>query len=300
MSTATFQVVYDGPALEGNEMAARDLSTALMAMDMLLEEADATINGGKTQTRLAVKASFKTGCFKIDFTSAQAITDRFLDLLSGEMASGIANAIEILGSVGAVIWLIKRLKNRRPTRFEFHGGKVRVYLDDEFLEVEKRTIDLFRNHKLKQALQKAIEEPLSKEGIDSFAIVQSGGISVEVSKEESAYFVVPEYEEVPLEDKRFETHLNIVSPSFQSGDKWRVNDGAGNFFVSISDQSFIERVLRDEITFGASTTLKVLLHEMKYTDGKGVLRKDADIEKVIAVIRPHEQLELIAPPEALQ
>lgn len=111
-------------------------------------------------------------------------------------------------------------------------------------------------------------------------------------KQEATAFEVEQFEEMKLEDKRFETHLKLVSPSFQSGDKWRVNDGGGNFWCSVSDQDFIESVLRDEVHFTASTTLKVLMHEMKYTDSKGALRKESDIEKVLAVVMPHEQLEL--------
>lgn len=101
-----------------------------------------------------------------------------------------------------------------------------------------------------------------------------------------------------LDEKRFETHLNIVSPSFHSGDKWRVNDGGANFYVSINDQDFIERLLRDEVVLSASTTLKVLLHEVQYTDSKGILRKDSEIEKVIALVRPHEQMDLPILPES--
>jgi hypothetical protein len=294
MSSATFQVIYDGPALEGNEMAAKDLATALLAMDTVLEEADSTINGGRTETKLTVKASFKTGSFKIDFSSVQGLADRFVDLLAGHTASAVANALQIFGALGFLIALIKWLKKRKPTRFEFVLGKARVFVGDEYLEVEKRTLDLYRNFKLRQSLQKAIEEPLSKEGVDSFALVQSEVVTVSVTKEESGYFAVPALEETTLEDKHYVTHLNIVSPSFQSGDKWRVNDGGGNFFVAISDQNFIERVLKDEVVFGALTTLKVMLHEVKYTDEKGLLRKEAEIERVLAVIRPHEQLDLIA------
>ena len=101
-----------------------------------------------------------------------------------------------------------------------------------------------------------------------------------------------------LDEKRFETHLNIVSPSFHSRDKWRVNDGGVNFYVSINDQDFIERLLRDEVVLSASTTLKVLLHEVQYTDSKGILRKDSEIEKVIALVRPHEQMDLPILPES--
>jgi len=298
MSNARFQMVYDGPALANHEMDARDLSSALLAMDVVFQEADLTLNGGKTETRLLVKGSFQTGSFQVDFASAQALVDRFKDLLSGETTAAILNAAGILGIIKGLMGLIKWLRNRKITKFEFNEGRVRVFVGEEYLDVEKKTLDLFRNHKLKESLQKAIEEPLKKDGIDSFAIIEEESVSFSVTKAEAPYFAVPQIEEMALEDNRFETHLNIVSPSFHAGDKWRVNDGGSNFFVSISDQSFIESLLRDEIVLSASTTLKVVVHEVKFTDSRGILRKESDIEKVLAIIRPHEQLGF--PPDSLE
>jgi hypothetical protein len=303
VSHAIFQVVYDGPALENHEMDARDLSSALMAMDLLFQEADATLNGGKTETRLVVRGSFRTGSFKIDFASTQALVERFRDMLAGDTTTAVLNAVGIVAIFTSLVKFIKWLRGRKTTRLEFNEGRVRVFVNDEFLDVEKRTIDLFRNHKLRLALQKAIEEPLQKEGVDSFAVIQGETVAVSVTKQEAPFFVVPELELMQLVDRRFDTHLNIVSPSFQGGDKWRVNDGGANFYVSISDQNFTEKLLRDEVVLSASTMLKVRLHEVQYTDPKGTLRKECDIEQVLAVIRPHEQLALpqieIAPPEQL-
>ncbi|MFT4967156.1 MAG: hypothetical protein ACI9CD_000153 [Candidatus Deianiraeaceae bacterium] len=48
--SATFQLIYDGEALENHEMAPRDLSVALVAINGILENADKIINKGKTKS----------------------------------------------------------------------------------------------------------------------------------------------------------------------------------------------------------------------------------------------------------
>lgn len=306
MSKATFQLIYDGPSLIDNEMEVRDLSSALMAMHIVLDEADTTVNRGKTEATLKVKASFKTGSFKIDLVSAQQLADKIKDLLVSDPSTAVLNAAGLLGLITGLWAFIKWLRGRRYTKMELVGGKVRIFVSDEFMDVEKATIDLYRNYKLRQALDQAVS-PLDREGIDSVAIIQDGKITAEATKQERPYFAVVELDAVTLEDTRRTTHLHLVSPSFQDGNKWRVNDGGSNFFVSVDDQTFIEQVVRGEIEFSASTILKVVLREVQLTDAKGAIKKDCTVEKVIEVLRPYQQMELgisasssAPPPPSLQ
>ena len=273
-------------------MSVRDLSSALMAMDVAFQEADAIINNGRTETRLVVKGSFKTGSFKIEFSSAQALVERFKDLLAGDGASAILNAEGLLGIVLALIGLIKWLGRRNPTRYEYNEGRVRVYVHDKYMEVEKRALDLYRSQKVKQALQKAVHDPLQREGVESFAIIHHNQVAVEVRREDAPAFAAPEMQETVLEERRFETHLNIVSPSFHADDKWRVNDGGANFYVYIADPAFTERLLRDEVALTASTTLRVRMLEVQYKDSRGQLRKESEIEEVLGVLRQTEHHQL--------
>jgi hypothetical protein len=296
MSKATFQLVYDGPALASNEMAVRDLSPALMAMDVLLEEANRIVNRGRTEAALTVKASFKTGSFKIDLVATQQIVERLKDFFSGEDVRALLGAKALLGLVFGSAWsLLKWLKGRKITRLELQGSKVKVFVGDEYMEAEKAAIDLLRNYRLREALEQAVTRPLETEGIEEVAIIEEGDVVATARKSEASYFKAEEVDVLELEDTTRTTHLHLVAPSFQGGDKWRVNDGGTNFYVTINDNSFIEKVMKGEVEFGASTILKVQLREVRYTDAKGQMKKECTILHVDDIIKPAEQLEFVQP-----
>lgn len=294
MSHAAFNVLYDGPALEGSEMAVRDLSAALLATDALFAEADRVINSGRTDSRLKVQGSFKSGCFGIDFISHVHLADKFKDLFSGDAASAICNAQAILSLIfgtSGLFGLLKWLRRRKPTKIEQRDGKCVIYVADEFFETEARVIELFNAYKVREALEK-VTDPIRTEGVDDFSVIQGETVIAAATKEEAGYFVAASAPTEQLDDNTRETWLNIVSPAFKDGDKWRVNDGGSNFFASVMDPDFLLKVLKNEVEFGAATRLRVKLREVQYTDHKAMLHKDYDILKVIEVKKPDTQLML--------
>jgi len=52
MSSINFQLIYDGKALENNEINPRDLSIALVAINDLFENADRIANEGRTKAEV--------------------------------------------------------------------------------------------------------------------------------------------------------------------------------------------------------------------------------------------------------
>lgn len=70
MRTTHFQITYDGPSLAASEMDVRDLAPALLAAGDLLDAATRALHGERIKAQINVRASFKTGCFGIDFALA--------------------------------------------------------------------------------------------------------------------------------------------------------------------------------------------------------------------------------------
>ena len=87
MSNSSFQVVYDGPALTGSTIDVRDLAPALLAFGDVIEQANFTLNEGRTSVALRVNASFKSGCFGIDFSVVQSLMDQMTSLFKGNYSA---------------------------------------------------------------------------------------------------------------------------------------------------------------------------------------------------------------------
>lgn len=78
------QLIYDGEALANHEINPKDLSVALLGIDYLLNQANQTLNKDKAELKVKVKASFETGCFKINFTVVQNIVGQVKTLSTAD------------------------------------------------------------------------------------------------------------------------------------------------------------------------------------------------------------------------
>lgn len=313
MSSSTFQVVYDGPALEGSAIDVRDLAPALLALGQVLEEANNTFNDGHAKVTLKVNASFKSGCFGIDFSVIQGILDQAIGLFRHETVASAKELLDLLGisvadvakgvaGTGAVglIGLIKWLRDR-PIRkvVVLEGERVRIMVDDDELEVERRTIELLRNHRLRVALEKAILEPLEREGFESVSFTTDPKMGAEVvSRSERAWFSAPPPAQESLDDRTDEVRLQLVNVSFREDNKWRFSDGGAPFFATVSDDGFLQRVKSSEETFAAGDILRVRMRRRQWLEGE-TMKVDYEVLKVLEHRKGAAQLPInFAPPES--
>lgn len=304
-----FQVIYDGPALEDNRMDVRDLAPALLAIGEVLEQANYTLNGAAVPISVRVEASFKTGCFGIVFeigTLWQQIQGLFPPL-SMETARQLLEDLGLLQKAGAavvsvglgLVGFIRWLKGRKIKRVELlDNGNVRVVVDEEQLVLERRVLELYRNHQLRVALERAIVKPLEREGIVSFATGLPNGETqrfVEISRAESRFFMAPPAEEQQLSSEESERTLQLVSVTFKDDNKWRFTDGATSFHAAIEDIEFQESVLRGR-QFAAGDVLKVKLRVDQWMRGDK-LQSEYAVVKVLEHRKAGVQLSLpVAPP----
>jgi hypothetical protein len=131
--TVSFQVIYDGSALENNEMDVRELAPALVAVADLLEEANLLINGGGSRVDVNVHGSFKSGSFAIDFNIIQSIYQDILRLFTSDGIVSAVNLLALLGVAGGgargLIGLLKKLKNRKIQKIEdIDSNRVRIHI----------------------------------------------------------------------------------------------------------------------------------------------------------------------------
>lgn len=293
MSHTSFQVIYDGPALEGSLIDVRDLAPALLAFGDVIEQANATINDGHAKITLKVSASFKSGCFGIDFSVVQSLLDQALDLFKGTPIKSAKELLDYLGvfsTIGGVvassgvglIKVIKWLRNRpiqEIVLLEKNNVRI-VLLDGESVEIERETLELLRNYKLRLALEKAIAEPLEKEGFESVAFrVEDRSDFIVIRKEDRGFFKAPDAQKEDLLDKTEVANLQLLSVSFKEENKWRFTDGSNTFAAAVTDTHFLTRVAEGTESFTAGDILNVQLRRRQWLAGESI-KSEYEIEKV--------------------
>lgn len=299
-------VVYDGPALELNRMDVRDLAPALLAFGALLDRANEVLNQDRASIRVEVQASFKAGSFGIDFEVMQALGARMLNILAGNPVTGTLNLVALLGlaneSRKGALWLIRKLKGRKLERAELlPDGKATVLIDNEQNVVELEVLQLVRDYRIRQHFEKLIAQPLERDGIETFAIADAKTKKVEVliGQDEARYFMAPPPDEDQEEVIEYVARLQIVSLSFQDGNKWRFSDGQQSFHAAILDEKFNDRIARREAHFAKDDIIRARVRRRQYVaDGK--LRAEHAILEVLAhtSVPPAMQGKLELPPPA--
>jgi hypothetical protein len=114
---------------------------------------------------------------------------------------------------------------------------------------------LYQNLPVRVAAQKLIEQPLQKEGIESFEVRQDRTKIVTVEKSEGEYFARPEMPDETLIDEVRRSAYSILSLAFKEDNKWRLNDGSNAINVSIEDDDFLRRVDNNQIAFAKGDLL---------------------------------------------
>jgi hypothetical protein len=288
-NNSAFYVSYDGPALATHEMDVKELAPALLAIGELFEEANKALNGERVRIAVNMKA-VEAGSVEVALSVAQSIPAHVVDLFSSNTSTAIVNGfslMEILGIAGkggivggGLIGLIKWLKNRDIKNI------VRLDTGDAKIEVEggETRISTMKEVKLLGILniRKSVEafvKPLERDGIDKVSFIKDD-YREEITKDELPYFKAPIVDEEPIGETTSEKSLQIISPTFQDGGKWKFTDGTASFFADIHDTEFTQKVQNNEIAFAKDDVLNVLL-KSKQSLVNGQIKAEHSIVKIL-------------------
>ncbi|MGF6737374.1 hypothetical protein [Paraburkholderia atlantica] len=300
MQQATFRITYDGPALATSEMEVRELAPALHAMGDLLEHANRVLNGEAAKVAVNVKGSFKTGCFGIDLASYQSITSHLVDFFSGREVQAVGLLLAYLGISAkdglsgahkGLIQVLKWIRGRPISTVQTTESKAILTVDRETLEIELAVLALLRDLKTREALEGVITKPLSKEGIDTFASGTDSEVHEQISKAEARWFSVPAAVDEDLGESTFTATVQIVRIEFNQDNKWRFTDGNLSFYASIVDDSFLQKIAHNEISFASGDVLKVHVRQRQIISG-GQIKSEYFIEQVLEHRPAYQQIRL--------
>lgn len=298
MSREQFSIVYDGDALRGGVMDVRDLAPALMALGQMFDAANKNLNGDTAHIKLQVRAT-EIGSFEILFELVQNWSSQVLHFFAGPEVSGATNLLTcILGGstgVSSLIWLVKKLKGRNPERIERQPNDVmRLIIGDEHYDVPNEILRLFQDIAVRDAMQKVVQEPLFKSGIDTFSVKKEGVLIQSVPKTEAEYFSKPSLPDETLVDAIRRSAFSIVSLTFKEDNKWRLFDGNTQISATIADEDFIRRVDNNQVSFSKGDILlcDVRITQRRTSDG---LKSDYVVEHVVEHRPATRQLPLPLP-----
>lgn len=289
LNTAQFRITYEGDALIQHEMDVKDLAPALLAMGELLEESNLILNGNKTKVLINVKGSPIAGSFSIDFAIIQDLFTKTLSFFKdSEKVNEVNTILTFLGIAGIIpvgkglIGFIKWLRNRKIKNIlKLQTGNLKLTLEDgDTIETREEVIKLYQDTKVRTSLSLIIKQPLDKRGVESVVFKHQSN-EERVVKAEADLYNTPEVVMELIGEDNIQTNLQMVSVSFQEGNKWRFTDGNVSFFADILDQDFINKVQQSEEFFSKNDILKVTLHKRQYLTMEGI-KTDYSIIKVIS------------------
>lgn len=298
VSPAHFRITYDGTALSSNEMNVRELAPALLAAGDMLEAATRALNGDRVKSQINVRASFKTGCFGIDFNLATDWVLKVRDIFATDTASAAANAIEILGALGLVAWkgkqsliaVLKWLRGRKIEKVEIGDKTARLIVENEALEIELAVLALLRDLAVREALDKLLA-PLDREGIDTFASGTDADIVQIIGKAERSWFYTPAVEDDLVLDDVRKMAFSIVSLAFKEDNKWRLYDGAATIHATIADIDFLTRVDQNVETFAKGDLLICMVRVRQWQIPSGA-RTEYEVVEVLEHRQAARQIRL--------
>ena len=260
---STFRITYDGPALKTSEMDVRELAPALLAIGDLLEAATSALYGDQIKPQVSVKGSFKTGSFGIDFNLATSLLSRVRDIFAGDNVAAVVNSLAILGALGFVskkvakpglFAVLKWIEGRKIDKVETSEDSAVIFIDGDQLTIELNVLVLLRDISVRNATSKILE-PLSRNGINTFAAGTDREITETVTADEIKWFVAPvPVDELLLDDVR-KMAFSIVSLTFKEDNKWRLYDGAATIHATITDNDFLSKVDRNQVAFAKGDVL---------------------------------------------
>jgi len=296
IETKSFRIKYDGEALSGHTIDVNDLAPALMSLADLIQEANHITNKDDSSISIKVKAT-ETGCFQISIQAVRTCFDGAVNLFSGPQISALVNVLTLVGVVGGgstLLWIIKKLKNKKPlsvvpkdansVEIEFEPG--------HFVTVSKAAWDMYQSRKIREAVY-GVLKPIQNTGIEKVEFIDEQNVVETVNKDDLPMFALPEEIEEPLQELPLrDTYVNVIHMWFKAGNKWKFSEGESEWAAEITDQNFIESLLKGEKNILANDLLKVRVKQTQFKKGSS-LTSVYEIVEILEQKRGAQQTNLL-------
>ena len=271
-----FSIVYGGDAYSDNQIDARTLGNALSSLASLIEHSDKLLNGENATPKLTIKAH-KEGSFEV-ICEAIGISVNTLQALG--LATGSATAI-------ASIWsAIEMLKGKVIAEIivDKQKGTSKLIVDDEVIECTEDVKKLVTSPIIRQEIDKLVYQPLQTNNSSTFNLKTSDQtIRTEVTKNNVINFKkksTPVLKTIEYDDE--ELNVNFAKVNFSSVRGWSIilPDNT-HLSVAMNDESFLERVNKNETRFSKDDLFVVSLRTETVKEDDKIVNTSYSIERVL-------------------
>lgn len=278
MPEAVFHVSYGGDGLARGSMDVRDLAPALLAVADSCTRANELLNGTDCRVSVRVEAEFRRGSFTVGLALLQLVS-------ANSTAAFVAQANDILrllgyvktGTLGA-LGIIKSLRGQKPTNVTpLPNGMVSYTFNNCTFNVPAGALQLATDPVIREHLAKTMA-PLEREDIDSFSCGDQDGEEETVGRADLASFTVPDIrDEPPYLESEAIVALQIITPQFDRGLKWRLGNDSMRLTATMDDKKFEERI-NSGCRFGKGDILKVRIKTSAWRTAAGLTTDNAIVE----------------------
>ena len=286
-SRAQFRVMFEGPALDTNEMDARDLAGSLFSLGDLIDSAGEIVFKGKSKASVRVKG-FREGSFGVELVLDHSFLSGIAELLHGDHTpKDLLDLIGITGGSLGTVGLIQTLKflaGKEPESIEKTDNNtfilnISVSGNHNSIAIPEVVEEMRRSPVVRKSLGKFVST-VKQEGVDKVRFTENGGNGETIEKREADYFSAPLIAENLLTDSIQRMYFTIVSISLVQGYKWRLKAGETSLQVAMKDEDFMRKVEESEENFSNGDVLECDLHTLQSVRPDGSIMTAYEITKV--------------------
>ncbi len=285
-----FLAAFEGPEVDAGRMGARDFAPSLLATSTLIESAAEAMFGFPDAVSVQVRADFRKGSFEFGLivAAAASLGQQIFSNMSLRDLETLLKGIGYLGkSPKSLLRLLLKIGDKPVQRIEATSdGKVSVHVQGDnntiiIAGVDARIGHLINNEKVRDAIP-GIVAPLSKPGITAYRIGSSQKPDLKLTKSDLPQLKSPGALKSPLADSTATTALELLSPNFVDGNKWRVAQGGEPLWARMLDDNFLGAVDRGERVFIKGDFLIVDLRTRAFSTPEGLI-----VERDIVLVIDH-------------
>lgn len=277
---------YHGPAVELGRMDSYQVAGRIIAFSDFVGVVTKSAFGEKAELRTEIQG-IRGESFDIDF---YLMIGSFTAHAFSSQPFGIKEYFELFKEAFKA-WV--HLKGEAPKNIT-HGPDNSVKIenqDGQIIYVNNSVINIISNAKAGKAAEQFIGKPL-EEGVSHLSIKSSTlKESTTIEKKYGTYFKAVDIK-TPLITTDVQMGLQIESPTFVEGNKWKFFDGQSPWHADIQDEQFLARVNQGVERFGKGDTLIAIVRLSQTTSISG-LKMERSVIKVIKHIEAPQQISLL-------